>query len=171
MIALVVDTSAHPRVAHPQAILMRLLRRGVRRKSSPNRHSTDWISQRARETQQNGWLRRFSLGLLWFLAGLVNPKRPRPNLGFGWADEEWEWSLPNISFIKASLQEMACTFYRWRATIKENKTRRKTNGSTAVYKSPNGDWLWKQCWNLTVLGWNAWSKGVRVRKEELAWMG
>jgi len=33
--------------------MMRLLRRGVRRKSSPNRRSIDWISQRARETQRN----------------------------------------------------------------------------------------------------------------------
>jgi len=34
--------------------LMRLLRRGVHRKTSPNRCSTNRISQRARETQQNG---------------------------------------------------------------------------------------------------------------------
>jgi len=42
------------------------------------------IETRGERGKRSGkvWLRRLSLGSLWFLIGLVNPKRLKPNLGF-----------------------------------------------------------------------------------------
>jgi len=61
---------------------MRLLRRNTRRKSTPI--GVPSIETREERGKRSGKvrLRRLSLGSLWFLAGLVNPKRLKPNLGF-----------------------------------------------------------------------------------------
>jgi len=65
-----------------RSFLMRLLRRGTHRKASPiGVPSIETRGERGKRSEK-ARLRRLSLGSLWFLTGLVNPKRLKPNLGF-----------------------------------------------------------------------------------------
>ena len=79
---------------------------------------------------------KIRLDSLWFLTGLVNPKRPKPNLGFGWANERWEWSLPEFSFIKADLQRIGLHLLYIKGS--REKTNGKRKGVTVSNKGPNG---------------------------------